>query len=231
MAITGAAVVQDALIGLGVLDAGATVSTADSDYMLRLLNRMVDDWATQDLMIYGLTEDSFTMTPGTASYSSALLTTMGRPVSINSMFVRLGGIDYPVDMVDVQSYDDIAYKTTTGIPNQCYVRWNYPNLSMTFYPVPYAAFTCFVNGVTPLNATAITAVTSLDLPKGYERALVNSLQVEAAPAYGVQMSPIAIKNAMDGVANLKRLNYEPLRMSSDLSDGSISPSAFIYQGF
>jgi hypothetical protein len=231
MAITGTTIITDALIGLGVIDASGTVATADSDYMLRLLNRMVDDWATQSLMIYGLTEDSFTMTGGTATYSSALLTVMGRPVSINSMFVRLGGIDYPVDIVDVQSYDDIAYKTTTGIPNQCYVRWNYPNLSMTFYPVPYAAFTCFVEGVTPLNATAITGATSLALPQGYERVLVNCLQMEAAPAYGMQPSPLLLKNAADGVANLKRVNYEPLVMNSDLSEGSISPSAFIYQGF
>ena len=229
MAITGATIVQDTLIELGVIDANGTVATADSDYCLRKLNRLVDGWATQNLMIYGLQEDSFTMTAGTAAYSSTLLAS-GRPVSINSMFVRLSNIDYPVDVIDVQTYDDIAYKLTQAIPNQCYVRWSYPNLIMTFYPVPNASYTCFVESVTPLNSSTILAATSLALPQGYERALVQTLVVECAPAYGVQLSPASVKSAMDAVADLKRLNYEPLRMKTDF-DQEYDPSGFIYKGF
>ena len=229
MAITGATIVQDTLIELGVIDASGTVSTNDSDYCLRKLNRLVDGWATQNLMIYGLNETSFTMTAGTATYSTGVSFTT-RPTSINSIFVRLSNIDYPVDVVDVQTYDDIAYKLTQAIPNQCYIRWSFPDALLTFYPVPNAAYTCFVEWVGPLTSGAIASGTSLSLPLGYERALVQTLVVECAPAYGVQLSAASVQSAVDSVANLKRLNYEPLRMNTDF-DREYDPSGFIYKGF
>lgn len=229
MAITGEQLVTDALYGaqiLGVDQQGPTDNEAQT--MLRRLNRMLDSWANEGLMVYAITSESFAMTAGQAAYSSSLLAS--RPVAIDSIFVRLTDIDYPVQLVDNQYFDAIPYKATTGIPGACYVDTAFPNMTFNFYPAPYAAFTCFINSRKTFQA-AIALATSVTLPPGYEKALVDGLTVEACRTFGREPTADMVRNVIEAKAVLKRTNYKPLVAELGFVDQRPSPDAFIYKGF
>ena len=155
---TGASLVSDALTEAAILGVGETASAEDQNLALRILNRMLDSWANESLMIYATTSESFVMVPNQASYSTSLLAS-GRPVSIASMYVSLSDIDYPVDMIDQQTFDAIPYKPTPAIPNQCYYSAGMPDGTFNFYPTPYAAFTCHVASRKQLVSGSVAAVT------------------------------------------------------------------------
>jgi hypothetical protein len=222
---TVATIITDAMYAAQIIGQDQTPSSGDSQLMLRILQRMLDSWSNENQLIYADTTESFTMTAGVSAYSTTLLTD-GRPVSINAMTVTLNDIYYPVDMIDVLTWNAITYKLTQSIPNQCYYDPTFPNGTFNFYPTPYAAFTCYVDARYPLSGT-LTLATDLVLPEGYEAAIVANLAIKAWPSFKTgNPSPLMMQEARDTRAVIKRTNYVPLEMETPFgnSSGDISNS-------
>lgn len=212
-----------------ILGQDQSPTASDAQVVLRRLNRMLDSWGNETQMIYATTTESFTMTAGVATYASTLLTS-GRPIAITSMYVSLSDIDYMVDLIDEQTWQSITYKPTTGIPTSCFPDRAFPTETLSFYPTPYAAFTCYVSGNQPLSG-AITLATTLSLPKGYEKAIVDALAVDICPSFYKQATPQMVADAVQSRTVLQRTNYVPLIMDTGLATNQPSPDAFIYKGF
>jgi hypothetical protein len=228
---TVATIITDAMYAAQIIGQDQTPSSGDSQLMLRILQRMLDSWSTETQLIYADTTESFTMTAGVSAYSTSLLTS-GRPVSINAMTVKLDDIYYPVDMIDILKWNAIPYKLAQSIPNQCFYEASFPNGTFNFYPVPYAAFTCYVDARYPL-ASALTLATNLALPEGYEAAIIAGLAIRAWPSFKKGApSPQMLAEAKETRAVIKRNNYAPLEMVTPFgdNDGDIS-NGFLYKGF
>lgn len=224
MAITGAQLVEDALYQCGALGQGDNLGNDDAQLALRRLNRMIDSWGNERMMMYAVTQETFPMVIGQVAYSSTLLAA-GRPVAVDSIFVRLDTIDYPVEIIDSASYDGIAIKTLTGIPEFCYVDAAYPNMEFNFFAAPYAAFTCYMSTRRVLSG-AVTVATSLALPPGYEKALVDNLAVDVAPSFGKRVSQEMMDAAKESRRVLKVNNFTPMLASTPF-DGDDSVPGYI----
>ena len=207
--------INDALQTNGTLGQGETLSDDDVNTALRALQRMLGTWANQNLLLYQTAQGTMALTPGTVSYSSALLST-GRPVSVDSAFLRMSGVDYPLDLVDNQTYNEQQYKSNTGLPFMLYVDAGWPDTTFTFFPAPSAAYTAYVSGRYALIAGAITKDTVVSLPLGYEAALVDNLAVKTASLFGRQVDGVLMKSAVDAIAWLKRTNQVSLVMETNL---------------
>ena len=229
MAITGSTIVSDALYQNGALGQGDVLSDADAQLCLRRLNRMLESWGNENQMVYALTEDNFAMTPGLGQYSTSLLS--GRPIEVMSIFVRLSNIDWDIEFIDYQQWGAIAYKPVTSVPQYCYVDTDFPNMTMNFYPTPYAGFTCFVTSKFNILASQVTLTTSVNLPPGYEKAIVDCLAVDCAPSFGRPVTPEVNMMANQARAWLKRTNYIPLEMVTGLGADHDPSNGFIYQGW
>lgn len=227
---TVAVIIQDAMYAARVLGQDQTVSSGDGQLVLRRLNRMLDTWSNEKLLIYANDQESFLMTAGQQIYSTSLLPS-GRPVAINSMRVTLSNIDYPVDFIDQLKWNGISYKPVQAIPNQCYYDAAFPNANFYFYPIPYAAFTCTLYAQRVLSSPLLMA-TDLTLPPGYEAAIVAALAVDISPSFGKQPTPAMLLDKTETRAVLKRTNYTPLEMVTPFgnNDSDIS-NAFLYKGF
>lgn len=233
MSIIVSQLITDALLQATVIGIDQQLDDARSSIGLRRLQRMIDSWANVRDLIFATTQESFTMTANQASYSTTLLTS-GRPVSVDSMWVSLNSIDYPVQMRSEQWYNAITYKPTAAVPDNCYYDPSMPNGAFYFYPVPYAAFTCYVVRCDALTG-ALTMNTVLTMPKGYEKALVDCLAVDVFPSMKGSAKPIpADLRAAGNEAKrvLKVTNYVALEMSTpfDSNDGNFS-NAFLYKAF
>lgn len=203
--------VTDAMYAARVLGQDQTASSADTQLVLRRFNRMLYSWSNERQMIFSNQTESFIMTPGTASYSTVLLAS-GRPLAINSMRVSLSGIDYPVEMRNQLWWNAITFKAVNSIPENCFYDPSMDNGTMNFYPRPGAAYTCYVDCQRVLSG-AVTLTTDLNLPPGYDAALVAGLACDIWPSFKQAPIPkdlIAERTQTRGV--LKRTNYTPLEM-------------------
>lgn len=224
---TGTILVQDALVQRGVIPENTAPSADQLASGLRWLNRMLDSWSNEISMLYSINTESFPLTAGTASYSTSLLAN-GRPVSVDFMFVRLSNIDYEVKLVDNQTFNAVTYKPTPSVPSICYYNDGFPNGTFNFYPIPYAAFTCFVDVLRVLSGP-ITATTDVVMPPGYEKAIVDNLAVYMN--YGLAPTQQMLNDARESRAVLKRRNYTPLIMNTGLGGSHSVNNDFPYRGF
>ncbi len=223
-----ATLVQDAMFEAQILGAGETAEAEDADYAVRILNRMIGTWANESLLTYATTEETFNTIAGQVAYSTSLLAS--RPTSIDSMFVRQNSIDYPIEMIDEQTYNDIGLKTTAGIPSKCFYTPTYPNGSFSFYLAPNGVYEVHVLSRKPLTAT-LTLASDVLLPEGYEQAIVHNLASLLCVPFGMNLPPALAKAATDAKAWLKRVNYMPLEMKSVMNTDSDLSNTFIYKGF
>lgn len=217
-----ATLVQDAAYAAQILGADQTLSSGDAQLILRRLNRMLDSWSNERQMIFATQTDTFLMSPGVGSYSTALMTA-GRPISIQSMKVTFQNLDYPVNFIDQQQWNSITVKNIDAIPTNCFYDPTFPNGTMNFYPRPYAQFLCSVDTQRVLSAPVVMA-TDLALPEGYEAAIVAGLAVDIWPSFkGKQPVPRDLKEDKTQTrAVLKRTNYVPLEMSTPFGYDPVS---------
>ncbi len=231
MSISGSQLVQDALFACGAYGVGDNLDNGDAQLVLRRLNRMLESWDTEKLSLWESAVESLTMSSGVTSYLTTSLPSTIRPTFVDSWYVRLDGTDYHGDFISMQEYDDIPQKTVQGIPRMCYVRARLGSQQLNFYPTPDAAYTLFVSvrrkfgdvAGTQEDGTRVTLSTTLTLPPGYERAIVDNLAVDISPSFGRPPNPILMQQAVESKRTLKRLNHEPIVLDSNLarSRGSI----------
>lgn len=179
---TASAIIDRAYGLLGYKDAGETLSGADADYGLNVLNDMIDSWNTQRLFIFTTTAVTSTILGLSASIGPGLTINTPRPTMIPAQgsFVSVGGVDYPIEFINDAQYNGIAIKSTPStIPIYAYYNGGLPS-SIYFWPYPSVptSFTLLLEQ--QLTAFA-DLVTDVPLVPGYKKALQESLAEELAP--------------------------------------------------
>ena len=224
--------IQDAFYGSTIKGQDEVIDNASMQLALRRLQRMMDSFANDDLMIYNTTTDSFTMTPGVAQYLTSLLAN-GRPVSLDSIYLLLSQINYDVDLIDQQKFDAIPFKLTQAIPNQCWYNPGFPDGQFNFYPTPYAAFTCYVVDRIRIVPAAMTLTSNILLPAGYEKFIVDMLGVDIWPSFkgSAPVSPLLMKLATEAENRLRQTNTTVMEMQTPFDNNSNISNSFIYKGF
>lgn len=212
---TGTVLVKDALAKRFVTAPNEEPDADQLAFGLRWLNRMLASWGAQKPLLYSLSEETFNLSAGVATYSTSLLTD-GRPASVDYLFNRLSNVDYPCQLVDNQTYADIGFKPVNAIPNICWYNDSMPNGEFTFFPRPYGVFECHVFCRRVLTGN-ITATTDVVLPPGYEAAIVDNLACYYP--FAVPASPDMKRDAKNGRDLLKRANYDPLISKLTLNTG------------
>lgn len=209
MAITGAQIATDAMFQAGVLGQDQATGAADADVqlVLRRLNRMLDSWSNERLMIYAIETETLALTPNVATYTSAGFLS-GRPVTIEAMYVHYAGVDYLIEFIDNVQYASIGIKNIAAIPQFCYINTGIPNIEFTFFPLPSANMTATVY-VRQLLSAPVTVSTSLVMPPGYEKAIVDNLAVDICPSFEREPTQAMLKSAQESRAVLKVNNYVP----------------------
>lgn len=215
--MTGRDFVSASLRLIGAIAPGEAIEASEATDGLSALNRMIDSWSNEGLLIHAVTpEAAITLTPGDPTYTlgtSGDLTT--RPMSIEAAVIRDGSTDYPIRIREAVEYAAISDKSAQStIPTDVYDDGGYPHRTLTLYPVPSAAKSLILFTKRPLTSIA-TLDTSISLPPGYERALVYNGAIELAPEYGRAVSAEVAKVASESLASLMRTNHRPSYLSVD----------------
>lgn len=168
--------------------------------------------------------------------STTITTYYQRPLRINSAYVRVSSLDYPIVPVNVEQYELIGFKTLQGPwPRILYYQPSSPVGNITFWPVPGSGEVhMFAETVLQGFANLSDTVT---LPQGYNMAIRWNLAELMMPEYGIKDPAIVqmvMKNAADSRAWIKRTNMNPPQVAR-FDDALISMSrrndaAWIYSG-
>ena len=221
---------NDALIELGVLDPSEQMDGGSAAYALRTLNRMLQVWNTQSLMVYTVNRNIFNIVAGKQTYTLGTGGdfNMSRPTRIDMVSIIVNSGLYPLEKeVQILTDDEwraVTLKSTPSIwPTQVWITGNMPLNSLVFWPVPQDSTVDVVlyswgrmDGFTSIND-------SVTLPNGYEEAIVTNLAMFLSSSYGIQpSSALGMRAAMSKDA-IQSLNVEPLWASSD--DGLLGKGA------
>lgn len=204
---------------IGNLEPGTSGTAAESADALTALNAMLASWRNSSLMCYAMQDQSIplvaTNSTRTIGPSGNLITT--RPTNIETAYVIVGTLSYPVEVITAEEFALITIKTLTNAwPYRLWYQPNIPDGTINLWPVPDASSTLHVITRTPVNAfAALTDVVSL--PPGYEDAICFNLAVYMAPEYEREPSKVVTAMAKETIKILKRTNNETPRMYFDYS--------------
>lgn len=198
--ITGAA----KLIGV-VFKSEALDSDEASDGLVTF-NEMLDSWSNDLTTIYADTLESFPIT-GASSYTIGTGANFNttRPTNIISAVVRIASVDYPLEIINQQQYQEqIAVKsTTTSVPEYLTYDNGYPLGVIKMYAIPTSGSTLFLQTNKPItNFLALT--TSVDLPPGWKKALKYNLAIDMAPMYGAEVGASVVDGAKKSLGAIRK---------------------------
>ncbi len=181
-----------------------SITADEGEDGMATMNEMLASWSNEGLNIISRTWEYFNITSGT-SYTigdGGDLNTV-RPTVIKEAFLRIGNIDYSLQPLTDDEYEQIAFKTlATAIPTY----YNYDN----GYPLGKIRLYSSLAGSAELHLLSekpFTAYTSLqdtvDLPAGTIRALKYNLAIDLAPEYNKEPSAAVIKGAKESLGAIR----------------------------
>lgn len=222
MSVVTSSLITDSLTELNVLAEGESCPAWLSTLALGRLNQLFNDWNVQPEAVYTEVFTPFTLTPNLSPHTigpvGATFTLAIRPVKLYGCSLNLNiitpNVYLPIDIIDAESYQSLSVPDiATSIPTAIYYETDWPLGKLFFYPVPDAAY-----GVRFLTRTlfgVVTLTATIDLPPGYESALMYTLAERlatpvgrAAPAATVQMAKDARARIFDNNIVVPSLNLQ-----------------------
>ncbi len=204
---TGNTIVSDALLELGVGSPGENLEAEIDNHALRVLNRMWSVWSAELAPVYQHTMDSVTWTSGSASMTIGATgdLAVARPVEIISMQSRVNSVDWTIDPISMEAYQQLTNKSeTSSYPDFYAFDGTFPNATLYMWRIPSANLTVRITSKKPL--TAFTLAGTVTLPDGYEEALVSNLAVRLAPVHGKSAKPETINAAINSKRAIVNIN-------------------------
>lgn len=214
---------------IGVLASGEPLNADEGQDALLCLQMMIDSWNNETLLIptinvvtkdliNGVTEYTIGNYNGGTAPDNHIET--ARPKEILSAFLRdKTGTDYIQQIITTKTYSRISRKHNIGRSGYMYVRKSFPLDTILFTSAPYSGDVLHMELVQPLSDILKTAslVEEVNLPTGYQRAIVYNLCLDLADEWGRQISPSVATIATESKKLIKRNNYRTLTLGIDRS--------------
>ena len=185
--------ITDAMINIGVLAVGETPSAAESALALRILNKMIDTWNTEDLLVYNIQPVTYDLVAGQASYTLGIGGDWDgfRPTQIERASILLTSpnpIERPIDIITYSEYAALPMKETLSTyPTSLYDDGNFPLKNISLYPVPTTPYQIIlwawgiISGFSQVSDQVV-------LPPAYQEFIEYTLSARLAMKFGKSVS-------------------------------------------
>lgn len=208
--------------------ADTDLTAAELDDGIQSLNRMLDQWGVEELMLYQVIRETFTLTQGTNPYTigyGGVWNTV-RPIKIVGAYLTLNNgslpVDYPMGILEAEDYNAIRLKTlSTNFPAYLYYQPSFPVAEAYIYPV-FAPNDPSTQGPATITLTSwkplplITDPTCyIELPPGYWEAIVFNLAVRIAEEYQFDIRATTVALAQNALRIIKRMNQRTPTLQTD----------------
>lgn len=224
---TAGQLIYQALNKIGVGAVGEALSADEANDGFTALNQMLDVWSNDGLLVYHITNYLFPVTPGISTYSIGPQATwdtgaMKRPMQIQKWgaFVRQTvspGVtnDYKLDYWPNETYQNQFLKgQTSNFPTRFTYQPGFPIGTIILWPVPTIALLFGLSGLDQFQSFG-NLTDQVNLPPGYESAIVFNLAVDLAPSYGIEPLQTVFKRAFETKSLLMTTNTDSVYMRTD----------------
>jgi len=215
--MTGRDLITASLRLIGAVAPGESVPAAEVTDGLAAINRMISSWSNERLIIFAISREEFSLTPGTQTYTmgSGAAFNTSRPQRIERASIELQTTspvsEHLMAILTEDEWAEIVVKgTSSEIPLALYPEGTYPNETLNVYPIPDTAHKIVLYSWKPITAIASLAA-EIAYPPGYEEALIYNGSVRLAPEYGksIPVEVAAIAQESKG-ATSRELILDPI---------------------
>lgn len=216
-------ILSDALSEIGVLDPTMTMDADMASHALRMLNRMLEAWSAEDLLVYTMDRLTFPLTIGTQDYTIGTGGTINtpRPVQIERASILLTSqnptqpVEIPIPILNTQQWQNYSVKNISSqFPTAVWLTGDFPLQKAYFWPIPQSQVSVIFYQWGLLD-TFTSVNDAVEFPRGYEEAIVSNLAVRLCPTYGKQIPQATAILAQSSKNRLRTLNEEPIYIGSD----------------
>jgi hypothetical protein len=235
---TVAELVRDALIEVGSITPDETLTANESDHAIRVLNRMIQQWNAEGIMVYTMDRQTFSLVNGQQMY------TIGpggdfpvaRPVVIEMVSVQNSAlpkpVEIPVHLMTDHEWRGVTVKNTPGVfPTQMWATGNVPLNQLYFWPVPGDSDYDVVLYTWGQTAAYTSVTSTVTFPPAYEEAIVSNLSLRLITSYGRTADPLLMQRAFRSKELIASINNEPLYAHTDLGLGNPNTGSKAIQSF
>ena len=209
MSVLGTDVINEALLLLGVIYPGQTISAEALATAELGCNMMLGEWSAQGLAVFSVAKITKALVSGTATYTIGTGATWNtpRPEKIEAWAVTsssgFAGSGKPVDPA---TFVTIARDRSAigSIIEALNYDAAYPVGTLTLYPIPNGG--TLELWVWQQFAFISDFTAAIDFPPGYLKAIVYNLAVDLAPKFGRPLDPTIATVAMQCKAGLGAVN-------------------------
>lgn len=216
--------IQDACEEIGVGNPGDVLSANDVQMGLRVLSRMLNAWAADELTIAVTDSVSYTVTAGTATVTIGPTGNIARqrPIVIDQINYVIPGTNPAVEVVMGQmSNQQFENLTIKGLRSSYATEWYYQtsltsaNGTLTLWPVPSQnlQLNLYIDSAVPYDSLALT--TTLTLPPGYQDAIHYDLAYRLCGPFGRPIPDGLPQLRQNALLVMKRVNIEPALLNVD----------------
>jgi hypothetical protein len=223
MATTVLGIINRALRLIGVGQTGEAAGSEEASDALSVLNQMIGEWNNESLMLFGFTNETFSIsTAGVYTIGPGGTIDTARPQQITRAFVRYNAsagasfqYDYQLEIVPNEKYQEIFLKQlSVTYPIYLFYDNKYPLGTITLYPYPSQACTLGISSWNQISQFT-NLIQDIEMPPGYESALAYGLAVSIAPEYGKSIDPIILNKANETKSAIMRTNHQIRYMKTD----------------
>jgi hypothetical protein len=225
LAGTVRSLIADALLELGVLEAGESMNPDQAQLGLRRVRAMIDAWAA-DRLTLSLQKRTPFVWPGSTStvqVGPGQTVNMERPVWINTLTYVIPtvgtstAIEIPVGLLNDDSFAALAIKgLVSALPTQAFYQVNRDDANGTLFVWPTIGQGLTLVLYTP-QGTAVPATLDsvLQGPAGYAEAFLYQLALRLCSPLGVAVPALLPRMAAAAMETMKKPNVEPGTLSID----------------
>lgn len=183
-------IIVKAFEDLGVIEAGATISTTVRDDAFDYLNQGLDSLSAEQVITQVCYHQQFSLTAGVVSYTlgtaGSLVSTV-RPVRVTGwsssyLTFRNGGEILSIEAFHAKVKDQLG--STGYLLSDVGSDQNYPSINLRVFPVPAVAVVAEFDYYGALTPFPLVTTTVTGLPDGYIKMLRTMLALDLYPRYG-----------------------------------------------
>ena len=242
--------IRSSLRLVGSLRSGQNLSGAELTDSQQVLNDLLDSWSADRTTVFvvpritldqnqntlTLIANQQTYTLGNALGNENFL--LARPPKLERVSIMYSAsqqtpVELPMDMYDDVEWQGVSNKSTSSLlPQVCYVEEDFPDMQLSFWPVPTQA-----NPVVLYSWAALQQFPDLtspfSFPPGYARAIRYNLAIDLAAEFPCDMTklPVVQKNAQQALALIRSVNLKAkVAVCDEAIVGSYGKMGNIYTG-
>ena len=229
--------IDEALKEIGVLAADEEAKPSEHEDGLRVFNRLIDSFNSQNLMITHVQEKVYEAplvvnactSDGTnttrawknkVSIGQCLDYNEIAPLEIFTAFIRNSETDYTVEVATLTEFSQVANKSTVARPAKMFTQSVNKSMDIFFTTIPEADDVLHAFAKMPFVGSSpigddYTIESDIQWDYGYENLLVLNLAVFLSPRYKVPLEATLAVLAQKAIDDIKSSNYTPLTLSME----------------